>query len=123
VGSVSTMLYRPGGPINPEAWNLSLETRVVEDSEIEGCLAGGWMHGREAYEAASRPAAREQSPFDSFLDNPVAEIAPLLADLSTEELEQLKAAEVGGKTRKGLIAKIDDELAARAALGANDAAD
>jgi len=37
------MLYRPGFAINAEAWNMAIETRIVNDDDIEAALADGWF--------------------------------------------------------------------------------
>lgn len=48
-----------------------------------------------------------------FLDRSVAAILPDLEGMSAAELEALRAAETGGKTRKSLIAAIEAHVAAK----------
>jgi hypothetical protein len=48
-----------------------------------------------------------------LLDLTVREIAAGIAALPVEELEKLREAELAGKTRKMVLAAIDEELAAR----------
>lgn len=52
-----------------------------------------------------------------LLDKSIPEIINELPQLTTPELHALKGTEMNGKTRKGLIAKIDDEIANRLANG------
>lgn len=108
----TTMLYRPREAPNAEAWNLSFDTTIVADEDIEDAKAEGWMLSADAlaWHAAPKPSA---GPYDSFLDANVAEIVPLLADMTVEELTQLMAAEQGGKTRAGLVAAINKAIAAK----------
>lgn len=107
--TATTMLYRPGSEVNPAAWGLPVETLIVPDSGIEDALAQGWFTHPSRF-----PAASESGPYNDFLDNNVAEIVPLLADLSADELSALLLAEKAGKTRKGLLAEIEKALAAKA---------
>lgn len=105
----TTMLYRPGSEVNPEAWNLPIDTVIVPDDGIETALSQGWFT-----HPAHFPVVLESGPYDDFLDNNVSEIVPLLADLSADELSALLLAEKAGKTRKGLLAEIERALAAKA---------
>jgi hypothetical protein len=110
-----TMLLRPRAENNPEAWNLPFDTTIVADTDIEDAAAEGWMTYDVAL-AATQPAEAEQpepGPYDSFLDASVAEILPLLDDMSAGELRQLLAAEQGGKTRAGLVIAINKAIAAK----------
>jgi len=119
--SEPTMLYRPREAINPEAWNLPLDTIIVDATEVEDAKAEGWLEAADAVEAANVPKAAEPhvpaepGPYDSLLDAPVADIVPLLIEMSADELVSLRAAEVTGKTRKGLLAEIDKAIEAKAA--------
>jgi hypothetical protein len=107
----TTMLYRPGGEPNPEAWNEPIETTIVADEDIEAALEEGWfLHPSDFPDAVAAPG-----PYDSFLDATVAEIIPLLEDMTDEELKSLKAAEEAGKTRASLITAIDKAIAAKGA--------
>lgn len=109
-----TMLYRPAIALtafNPEAWNLPLDTLIVEDGAIDAARADGWLTGAEAVEALV--PNEDLSPYDSILDTPVAEIVPLLNEFTVDELSLLLAAEHAGKTRKGLITEIEKALAAK----------
>lgn len=49
----------------------------------------------------------------SLLDLSVREIVEKLPGLTNQELQGLRQDEINGKTRKGLLAKIDDEIANR----------
>lgn len=111
-----TMLYRPREAINDQAWNLPFDITVVSDEDIQHAEAEGWMLAADALAWHAAPKAKpapEPGPYDSFLDASVADILPLLADMSADELKSLKAAEEGGKTRAGLIAAIDKAIVAK----------
>jgi len=51
----------------------------------------------------------EAAPTD-ILDLPVVQILPQFKGMSRQDLEALRAREVQGKTRKGLLAAMDDAL-------------
>lgn len=53
----------------------------------------------------------------ALLDKPIPEIMAEFPKLSVADLRTLKGNELTGKTRKGLIAKIDDEIANRTLNG------
>lgn len=113
----TTMLYRKRDEKNAEAFNLPLDTIIVVDGDVEGAMAEGWLHAAEAIaslDAKPEPkAAPEPGPYDSFLDANVADILPLLDDMTAAELTQLLAAEQGGKTRSGLVGAIEKAIAAK----------
>lgn len=46
-----TMLYkrRKNGAVNEHAWNMPLDTKVVEDGEIEAHKADGWLTAAEVH--------------------------------------------------------------------------
>ena len=68
---------------------------------------GGSQQGADA--VADEPVA----PASEFLDRAVADIVPDLAGLSLSELEGVRIAEVGGKTRKTLLIEIEALIAAK----------
>lgn len=105
-----TMLYRPRETPNEQAWNLPFDITVVDDTDIADAQAEGWMLSADALAWRATP---EPGPYDSFLDASVAEITPLLDEMTADELTQLRAAEQGGKTRAGLISAIDKAIAAK----------
>ena len=102
-----TMLYRRCSEVNPAAWNKCVETRVVEDEDIDTAQGEGWLLAADILPTLDE---QEPGPFDTFLDSPIKELVPLLPEMTKEELQQLRAAEVGGKTRAGLIAEIDKAI-------------
>lgn len=53
----TTMLYRPGETINPEAWNLPIEILIVEDEAVEGALAEGWFTHPSEFPKSAEPKA------------------------------------------------------------------
>lgn len=55
----------------------------------------------------------DKDPFDDFLDRSIDDIVPDLDGLSVRELADVLKLESGGKTRKGLVKAIGDELARR----------
>lgn len=62
-----TMLYkrREDGVKNDRAWNLPLETKVVDDSEIEAHQAEGWLTAAELHAAPednAKPRGRRGKP-------------------------------------------------------------
>jgi hypothetical protein len=74
---------------------------------------------------AAGPVPTTPLPTDvdlTILDQAVPKIAALLPDLNDAQLTAIEAAEVAGKTRKGLIAAIEDERARRAGPVSNLAA-
>lgn len=108
-----TMLYRKRDTINAEAFNLPLDTIIVADDDIGGAMAEGWLDALSAIASLDVKVAPEPGPYDSFLDASVAEITPLLDDMTADELTQLLAAEQGGKTRAGLVTAINKAIAAK----------
>jgi hypothetical protein len=48
-----TMLYRPreDGAKNPEAWNLPLDTQIVESAEVDLHRPDGWLTAAEVHAA------------------------------------------------------------------------
>lgn len=65
--------------------------------------------------AEPAPQAEPASPLAELLDASVVKITASLPDLTTAQLHDLRALEVGGKTRASLLKIIDAELAAREA--------
>lgn len=55
-----TMLYRhrEGGEKNAEAWNLPLDTKIVEDGEIETHQADGWKTAVEIHADPGEPSEK-----------------------------------------------------------------
>lgn len=105
-----TMLYRKRAEKNAEAFNLPLDTIIVADDDIGGAMAEGWLDAASAIASLTSP---KPGPYDSFLDATVAEITPLLDEMTADELTQLRAAEEGGKTRAGLLTAIDKAITAK----------
>lgn len=111
-----TMLYRPREALNDQAWNLPFDITVVADPDIQDAEAEGWMLAADALAWHADPKGKpapEPGPYDSFLDASVADILPLLDEMSAAELTQLLAAEQGGKTRSGLVGAIEKAIAAK----------
>jgi len=75
-------------------------------------FTGHWFgaEGSAAVEAAKEP---------DLLDKSVADILAVLPDLSTDQIASLISAETAGKTRKGLLAKMQDEIDNRLGGGEN----
>lgn len=59
-------------------------------------------------------------PLLDLLDGSVADVVAKLEGMSDAELDQLEAAEKGGKTRKGVLAGITEERLRRASEGGAD---
>lgn len=59
-------------------------------------------------------------PLLDILDGSVADVVGKLEGMSDAELDQLEAAETGGKTRKGVLAGITEERLRRASEGDAD---
>lgn len=67
-----TMLYRhrEDGVKNPEAWNLPLDTQIVESAEVELHRPDGWLTAAEVHAApegaddAPRPRGRRGKTAD-----------------------------------------------------------
>lgn len=71
-----------------------------------------------ATDEAELPPAADAEP--GLLDKTIDEIVAQISTLSDTELVALKDAETSGKTRVGLIAKLDDETANRATAKLNE---
>lgn len=56
----TTMLYRAGDAVNPEAWNLKLDTRIVADADIDAAQAEGWQLAADVLKPAkgAKPDAK-----------------------------------------------------------------
>lgn len=66
------------------------------------------------YNQAPEPQVEESKPAAlDLLDGTVSEIKAKFAELSVQDLQDLKAAEDAGKTRKSLIDAIETELSSR----------
>jgi hypothetical protein len=57
----TTMLYRAGDTVNPEAWNLKLDTLIVADADIDAAKADGWLLAADALKPAKKPAAQDKA--------------------------------------------------------------
>jgi hypothetical protein len=99
-------VYRDGSEFD---WDgRPTDRRVVHNAdELERALAEGWAPPCDY--AASEPKA------GSLLDNSAKVIEAALPSLSLDELEKLKADEITGKTRKGVMAMIDAAIDQRLA--------
>lgn len=88
----------------------------TELTDREKAIFNTRMAEQEVAEAiAAEAAGKEEGGGDllSILDNSVPKVIAALADLATEELEQLKQAEVAGNTRKGVIDALDAAIESR----------
>jgi len=61
----------------------------------------------------SVPQPEEVQPHADILDCPVVQILPLFDAMTKAELESLRAREVAGKARKGLLKAMDDAIEAK----------
>lgn len=100
------MLYRDGDDYEWDGRKVAILTVHAAD-EHEAALADGWA------EAAAFLSAEANDR--SLLDCTAKEIEAALPELDLDELETLKAAEKGGKTRKGVLAAIDAAIDAKLA--------
>lgn len=73
----------------------------------------GWFASAGSPEAAKAAPGGE----DTLLDKSVAEILAVVPGLTNAEILRLISDEQGGKTRKSLMAKLQDELDNRATRG------
>lgn len=91
------MLYREG---SGRPWDGRPTDRLVVRSadDEDRALAAGWKDAN-GYWAEAESAK-------SLLDNNAKVIEAALPSLSLEELEKLKADEITGKTRKGVMAML-----------------
>lgn len=105
-----TMLYRKREEVNAEAFNLPLDTIIVADEDVEGAMGEGWLDAASAIASLKDTAP---GPFASILDGTVAEVKTLLDQMTADELADMHAAEMNGKTRDGLIYAINKAIAAK----------
>lgn len=100
-------LYREGEGRDAFKWDgrMTEMLTVADSEEHEAALADGWS------ESADYLATEQQSL--SLLDQNAAAIIQVLPELTLEELEALKADETAGKTRKGVLASIDEAIDAK----------
>ena len=82
---------------------------VASLDECEAALADDWMEADDAIASLAIAVAQESD----VLDGTVAEITATLPDMTDDQLLALEAAEIAGKTRKGLMAAIKAEMATR----------
>lgn len=80
--------------------------RVGDTFTAPASTTGSWFATAGTPEAAA--AARANEP--DLLDRSVAEILAVVPTLERIEIERLISAEQAGKTRKSLLAKLQDEL-------------
>lgn len=69
-------------------------------------------------EKAARKAAEDAdnaNPLETLLEGSTAQVSDALAGLSLEQVTELVALETAGKARKGLLAALEADLAARKA--------
>lgn len=97
-------LYREGSGRDAFKWDGRMtEMHSVADSEEhEAALADGWS------EAADYLATEQKSL--SLLDQNASAIAQVLPELTLDEMEALKADELAGKARNGVLASIDKAI-------------
>lgn len=100
-------LYREGDGRDAFKWDgrMTEMVSVADSEEHEAALADGWSDG------ADYLASEQQSL--SLLDQNAKAIAQVLPELTLDELEALKADELAGKTRKGVLADIDEAIDAK----------
>lgn len=95
-------LYRAGSEFEWEG--KSFDRIQVEDEEShEAALADGWLHPRDALDATDA----------TLLDQSAAKITEALPSQSDEQLIEFLDAERAGKSRKGVLAAIEDEIGKR----------
>lgn len=102
-----TMLFRPGD--TEIIWDIACDTIVVDAAEVEDHLAAGWY--RHLFDF---PAAAPEPKLTDLLDLSAAKLTEQLADLTLEQLLELRDAESAGKTRKSVLAAIDAAAEAKA---------
>ena len=66
-------------------------------------------------ESVTDPEAERMSLLSALLEQKVDDVEAVLPDLTVFDLDDLRALELGGKTRKGVIDAIDAEQAKRTA--------
>lgn len=107
-GEYPKAIYRPG---DEGEWDgVKLDFGTVADADDEAAaLAKGWFLHPSDFPGAPP----EDAPEPTLLDKNAREIGLALPDLSLEALEELKAAEIGGKSRKGVLADIETAINAK----------
>lgn len=104
-------IYRPG---DEGEWDgVMMDFGTVADADDEaGALAKGWyLHPSQFPGSSAAEGGPSGEP--TLLDKNARDIENALPGLSLEELEQLKADETAGKSRKGVLADIDAALDAK----------
>lgn len=98
-----TMLYRAGSEFAFQG--ATLDTLIVEDSEVKAALADGWSHLDDLYDTEGvfiGPAEHGEKPLTA------AEIIAGIPELSLDDLASLKASEEAReKPRKGVLSAIE----------------
>lgn len=106
------LLYRLG--TEEEVWGVPVDTLRVADEVAEASAhEEGWSAVEELFDEDGKLREVEAAAL-SLLDGKVADIVAVLPQLTAEELEALKADELAGKTRKGVLEGIEAALAALA---------
>lgn len=95
-------LYREGDSPNAFKWDGRMTEMVAVESaeEHEIALSEGWAEASDYVGGSSL----------SLLDHTAKEISEALPELTLDELEALKADEIAGKARKGVLASIDEAI-------------
>lgn len=107
-----------------EVWGGSVKHRYEQDGrkfDGSGNEIGEPGAAAPAPAAASAPADGPAVEAAKMLDGSADKIIPELADVSDELLAALRAGEEAGKTRKGVMAAIDAEIAQRAVKSTSQA--
>jgi hypothetical protein len=103
------LLYRKGSEEEVQGRKCDLLRAESAEHEAEA-LEDGWETA-ETFLAQPEPEPVEQ-PL-TILDSPVKDIIAALPQLTRDELEALLADETAGKTRKTLVAALEQAIAAK----------
>jgi hypothetical protein len=104
-------VYRPGDEGEWDGVKMDFGTVTDADDEAQALSKGWFLHPSDFPKAVKA----DETPQGGLLDQNARDIEKALPALSIEELEQLKADEEAGKSRKGVLTDIDAAINAKLA--------
>lgn len=110
-GEFPKAIYRPGDEGEWDGVKMDFGTAADKADEDQALATGWYLHPKDF----PNQDAGEPTPEPTLLDRNAREIELALPGLSLEELEDLKSAEVAGKSRKGVLADIETAINAKLA--------
>lgn len=111
------LMYRPAAEGHAEeVWGVMCNLLTVEDADAEAAaLDDGWSLTPPSKDAPAPGKGSDATSEFSLLDEPLRVIKDQLEALTAEEVDALLTAERNGKTRKGVIAALEEALEAKTA--------